>query len=98
WISQPGVYTVTLISGNSSLGLYDTITKEDHITVLPSVNMCGPGNFVTDTLRGTTGFLYDDGGPGAQYNPNRNCSVVIKPPCADSITLTFKSFDVSIYT
>jgi PKD repeat protein len=95
--SYPGTYSVTLIAGNSACSCSNTLTKKDYITVVPAVKMCGAGMYGTDTLRDQVGYLYDDGGKDNQYGLNKNCMVVIKPPCADSILLTFKSFDVSIH-
>lgn len=47
-----------------------------------------PGNATTDS----TGTLYDTGGPNGQYQNNENCTLLIAPSCAVSITLTFQSF------
>ncbi|MFM9028487.1 MAG: PKD domain-containing protein, partial [Bacteroidota bacterium] len=48
-----------------------------------------PGNSTTDS----TGTLYDTGGPNGQYQNNENCTLLIAPSCATSITLTFQSFN-----
>lgn len=47
-----------------------------------------PGDITTDS----TGTLYDTGGPLGQYQNNENCTLLIAPPCATSITLEFDSF------
>lgn len=51
-------------------------------------NMCSAPAVVTDT----SGTLYDSGGPTGQYVNNENCTLLIQPTCATSITLTFQSF------
>ena len=51
--------------------------------------MCSiPGNQTTDS----TGTLYDTGGPNGQYQNNENCTLLVAPPCAVSITLSFQQF------
>lgn len=52
-------------------------------------NMCSAPAVVTDT----SGTLYDSGGPNGQYVDNENCTLLIQPTCATSITLTFQSFE-----
>ncbi|MFM2136581.1 MAG: hypothetical protein RL021_1981 [Bacteroidota bacterium] len=47
-----------------------------------------PGNATTDS----TGTLYDTGGPTGQYQNNENCTLLVQPSCAVSITLVFQSF------
>ncbi|MFM2207172.1 MAG: hypothetical protein RL213_1147 [Bacteroidota bacterium] len=47
-----------------------------------------PGNATTDS----TGTLYDTGGPNGQYQNNENCTLLVQPSCAVSITLTFQQF------
>ena len=41
----------------------------------------------------STGILYDSGGPNDNYQNNENCTLLIAPPCATSITLSFQHFD-----
>ena len=48
-----------------------------------------PGEFTSDS----TGTLYDTGGPNGQYQVNENCTLLIQPSCAVSITLSFSLFD-----
>lgn len=51
--------------------------------------MCSiPGNSTTDS----TGTLYDTGGPNGQYQNSENCTLLVAPSCATSITLTFQQF------
>lgn len=50
-------------------------------------NICS----VTSTLD-STGTLYDSGGPNDVYVVNENCTLLVSPPCATSITLSFQKF------
>ena len=51
--------------------------------------MCSiAGNSTTDS----TGVLYDSGGPAAQYQNSEDCTLLVAPPCAVSITLVFDTF------
>ena len=70
------VFAMTLLSGLSA-------------SAQGTYTLCSiPGNTTTDS----TGTLYDTGGPNGQYQNNENCTLLIAPPCAVSITLTFQSF------
>ena len=42
----------------------------------------------------TSGVLFDPGGPLRNYPDNTTCSLLINPPCAQSITLVFDSFSL----
>lgn len=44
------------------------------------------------TTSDTSGILYDSGGPNDIYQINEDCSLLIAPSCATSITLTFQNF------
>ncbi len=44
------------------------------------------------TTQDSTGTLYDTGGPNGVYQVNENCTLLISPPCATSITITFQQF------
>jgi len=44
------------------------------------------------TTQDSIGTLYDTGGPNDVYQVNENCTLLISPPCATSITLTFQKF------
>ncbi|MEO6167292.1 MAG: PKD domain-containing protein [Chitinophagales bacterium] len=63
------------------------IVKTDYITVNPVFNVC---DLATVTL--PTGTFYDTGGPDANYQNNENCTLLLAPPCAGSVTLNFSSF------
>jgi PKD repeat protein len=49
--------------------------------------MCA-GSSTTDT----SGTLYDTGGPNNVYQVNEDCTLLVAPSCATSITLQFQSF------
>ena len=50
-------------------------------------NMCSVST-TTDSI----GTLYDSGGPNDVYVINENCTLLISPPCATTITLSFQKF------
>ena len=52
-------------------------------------NICSTPAVVTDTAA----TLYDTGGPSGDYQVNENCTLLVQPSCATSITLTFTSFE-----
>ncbi len=90
--TQYGDFTVQLIADGGSCGT-DTLIDSTHISINPN-NPCHTitpqsGNL---TITNCNGFLYDDGGPGANYSNNSGSYVTIAPPGASSITLTFTSF------
>lgn len=84
--NTPGVYPVTLTASNGFGN--NSITKTAYIEVVTAVNMCGG----TTTISSQTGELYDSGGPLGGYQNSENCSLIIAPPCATSITLSFLQF------
>ena len=45
------------------------------------------------TTTDTSGTLFDTGGPSAGYQVNENCTLLVQPSCATSITLNFVSFE-----
>jgi Zn-dependent metalloprotease/uncharacterized membrane protein len=81
-----GIYPVTLTASNGFGN--NTITKTAYIEVVTTVNMCGG----TTTISSQTGELYDSGGPLGGYQNSENCSLIIAPPCANSVTLSFQTF------
>ncbi|MEI6487503.1 MAG: PKD domain-containing protein [Bacteroidota bacterium] len=82
-----GTYSVTLHVSNS-FG-QDSIVKVAYINVVNSINMC---TGITSTTA-ANGQLYDSGGPAGSYQNNENCSLLIDPGCALSITLSFSQFN-----
>ncbi|PCJ79766.1 MAG: hypothetical protein COA57_15385, partial [Flavobacteriales bacterium] len=81
-----GTYPVKLVASNSFGS--DSLTKTNYINVTSTINLCGG----TTSTTSTSGTLYDSGGPAGSYTNNENCSLLINPGCATSITLTFNSF------
>jgi Zn-dependent metalloprotease len=84
-----GVYPVTLVATNA-FG-YDSITQTQYITVVNAANICQQ-----NTMTSLSGLLYDQGGPTGDYVDNLNCSFLIDPGCADSLSLTFTAFDLEL--
>ena len=81
-----GTYQVSL-AVNNSFG-NDSLTKVSYIDVVSQVNLCSG---VTSVVA-PNGQLFDSGGPSGTYTDNENCSLLISPGCALSITLSFSSF------
>ena len=61
------------------------------VSAQTTYNMCSAGAFTTIT--DSTGTLYDSGGPFGDYQDFEDCTLLVAPPCALSITLTFASFN-----
>ncbi|MFC2114371.1 immunoglobulin-like domain-containing protein [Bacteroidota bacterium] len=94
--NELGIYTVELTTVNA-VGPSAT-SKTDYISVIKEETMCSDMS-----SRSSTGYLYDNGGPSANYtNPVSGdsyvCSYLIKPDCATSVTLDFLDFDVASNT
>jgi PKD repeat protein len=86
-----GKYKVCLTASNS-VGSGTALCKTDYITVYPSYNL-GSVNVIKDTI----GYLFDNGGPNGNYKAgsvsNGYIQSVLIDPCADSVFLTFNTFD-----
>ncbi|MCB9233452.1 MAG: M4 family metallopeptidase [Bacteroidia bacterium] len=87
-----GQFTVTLIvtgCNNSK----DTLIKPNYIVLDPGAhcNMNMPQNSL-DSRQSCTGTLWDSGGPTENYLNSNTSRLLIDPPGAISITLTFTSF------
>ena len=82
-----GVYNVRLIVSNAWGS--DTIEKKSFIHVENVMNMCSGVKTEFDS-----GHVFDAGGSLNNYNPNQTCQLLIAPPCALSVTLTFDEFNV----
>lgn len=67
----------------------DSIIKTNYINVVNTFNMCS-----TSSTNATNGKLFDSGGASGTYVNSENCSFLINPTCANSITLTFNSFNL----
>lgn len=85
-----GTYPVKLKVSNS-FGA-DSLTKTAYINVVNGITMCS-----VNTTSLSAGTLFDSGGPSGNYNNNENCSLLINPGCASSITLSFQSFNTESY-
>lgn len=84
--SAVGTYPVKLKTTNA-FGT-DSLIKTAYINVVNQFNMCG----TTDSTNATSGQLFDSGGPTGNYSAYENCSFLINPGCALSVTLNFNSF------
>lgn len=83
--STIGFYDAQLIVTNANGS--DTLLIPDFIHVVNSFNMCEVSS--TDALTGT---FYDPEGETADYISNELCTLLIAPPCASSITVSFDAF------
>ncbi|MEA3495403.1 MAG: C25 family cysteine peptidase, partial [Bacteroidota bacterium] len=82
-----GDYNVKLVASNTYGS--DSLLKTQYVTVVNKINMC---SVIATTL--ASGILYDPGGAVNNYNNNQNCGLLINPNCADSISLSFNSFNL----
>lgn len=87
-----GDYTVKLFADGGSCGT-DSLIEVQYISVQAS-NPCiyVLGITTESSENGCTGILYDSGGDG-NYQDNTDYTVTIAPPGANSVTLSFNSFD-----
>ena len=81
-----GTWDVTLTATNPYGS--GVLTKTAYIVVDPVINLCS--SFDTTDL--TSGTVYDSGGPSGNYGNDENCSLLIHPACASSITFSITSF------
>jgi Zn-dependent metalloprotease/chitodextrinase len=84
-----GLYPVKLVATNSFGS--DSLTQIQYINVVNTANICQQ-----TTMTSLSGSLYDSGGPTGNYVNNENCSFLINPGCADSLTLSFSQFDLEL--
>ncbi|MBK9195687.1 MAG: PKD domain-containing protein [Flavobacteriales bacterium] len=91
--TAPGIYTVSLTTGNGN-GT-DTETQVDLIEVLPTAacdtNIVDGQQDQTNT--NCTGILTDDGGPDDDYSPGQSGFYTIAPTIPAQVTLTFLEFE-----
>ncbi len=80
-----GTYDVHLIASNAFGS--DTLLIPGYIQVINSVDMCD-----VPTVLAESGIFYDPGGSTGAYSDSENCTLLIAPPCAETITVTFNSF------
>lgn len=88
-----GKYNVEFYSENV-LGAGNYITKADYISNIAIIDFCSMNSTTSEA-----GFIADEGGVFANYpnSSNRQCSFLIEPACASTITYNFLSFDMSSY-
>jgi len=90
-----GSFDVTLVADGAACG-NDSITLVGYVQVDTSfncnINMPSEGVGVLQTS--CEGTLYDSGGPNGSYSNFEDAEITIEPFGADSILLTFISFDV----
>lgn len=84
-----GTYAVTLTATNS-FG-QDSVTKTAYINVVNSINLC---TGITNTTA-ANGIFYDSGGPSGNYSNSEDCSLLINPGCALSVSLSFTQFSTA---
>jgi len=88
-----GIYNVKLVADGGMCGK-DSITKLQYISVDPQ-NPCllvMPSNG-NSTSTSCSGILLDNGG-SSDYLPNSNSYILISPPGASTVTLTFTQFNL----
>ena len=56
---------------------------------IPILDLCG----IESSSDAASGFFNDSGGANGNYSSSENCSFLIQPPCAESITLSFSAFE-----
>jgi len=84
-----GKYNICLTASNG-IGRGNRNCKIAYITVVNGVNL-GSINTTSDAA----GYLYDDGGPNANYLATKATPSILIAPCADSVYLTFSMFDLN---
>ncbi len=90
-----GSYDVKLIADGGACGI-DSITKPNFIQIdslIPCV-FALPNNGLAPDQTGCSGTLYDSGGPFSNYGDLQDAVVTIDPLGADSVKITFVSFDI----
>jgi PKD repeat protein len=89
--TEPGMYRVCLTASNAK-GKGNTECKVDYIEVTPSFAL----KTGTNILSGTSGYIYDNGGPNGntQYAYKGSEPNVRIEGCFDSVYLVFKMFNM----
>lgn len=87
-----GTYSVELTACNS-LGC-ETLNLVDYITVeLDCYTQNIPEEHNTETITVCEGSVYDSGGPSADYLEGNNGVLIIAPPGAEQVSITFAEFN-----
>ncbi|MEM6965133.1 MAG: PKD domain-containing protein [Bacteroidota bacterium] len=90
--ANSGTYTVSLTACNS-LGC-ETITKTDYITVDTDCYAQNiPLNHGVETITVCEGNVYDSGGANGNYVEGSFGTLIIAPPGAQSVTISFSEFN-----
>ena len=90
--ASSGTYNISLTACNS-LGC-DTLIKTNYITVDTDCYAQNiPTNHGTDTITVCEGNVYDSGGATGDYIEGNSSQLVIAPPGAESVTITFSEFN-----
>jgi PKD repeat protein len=91
--AESGIYTITLEACNS-LGC-DVVTLADFLEVeLDCFSQNIPAiSHSSETVTACSGNLYDSGGPDGPYQEGNLASVIIAPPGAASVSITFNEFN-----
>lgn len=80
-----GDYDVQLIVHNDFGS--DTLLAPDFIHVVNAFNLCQ-----VESTTASSGTFYDPGGANGDYSSNETCTLLIAPPCAMTISVSFQSF------
>ncbi len=80
-------YQCVVICGGGGTGTSNPLL----VTTGQCYYMCSQGNNVT--LLDSTNAFFDSGGPNGNYQLSENCTLLIAPSCAVTITLNFSSFN-----
>lgn len=104
-IVAPGDTQIVVVVFNSELVVgfyeyYNSISSNDPLnplitdTVIINQSIYCQAVCVNSLSILESGTLTDDGGMNGNYSSNLNCGFLIQPPCADTIVLTFDSFEM----
>ncbi len=87
--SQPGdtYYQCVVTCGGGGTGTSNPLL----VTTGQCYYMCSQGTNVT--LTDSTNAFFDSGGPNSNYQLNENCTLLIAPACAVTITMNFSAFN-----
>ena len=90
-----GVYSVTLYADGGDCGT-DEVIFTDYITVNPELDciLILPVEGSATTQLGCDGTVFDSGGPDGDYGSGEDAQVTISPFGAETVDLTFPSFNV----
>jgi PKD repeat protein len=85
--TNPGIYTASLTVANAQ----GSSTTTQQVNVGTAIDLCSS----VTTTSSASGFVYTSGGPGGGYQDLQDCGLLIlAPPGAAAITLSFTSFSL----